>query len=94
MSARATTRMSTKGQLVLPKAIRERRGWGAGGDFDIEERPEGVLLRPAVKETPSRMEDVFGSLGPAKRVVSVEEMNDAIGHYVRGRWGREYDDRD
>ena len=63
MSARATTRMSTKGQLVLPKAIRERRGWSAGVEFDIEERPEGVLLRPAAKQTPSRMEDVFGSLG-------------------------------
>ena len=52
-----TTQLSTKGQVVLPKALREKRGWRAGETFVIEERPEGLLLRPSKSETPTRIED-------------------------------------
>ncbi len=94
MSGRLTTRLSTRGQLVLPKSLRDRRGWRAGDNFVVEDRPEGVLIRRADAQAPSRMEDVFGCLGAAKRAVSIEDMNSAPGDYVRRRWGREYDDVD
>ena len=94
MSARTTSQLSTKGQIVLPKAVRERRGWRSGDKFLIEETPEGVLIRKATEETHSRLEDVFGCLGPAKRTVSIEEINSAVGDYVRKHWGHEYDDID
>ncbi len=92
--ARTTTRISTKGQVVLPKALRERRGWSAGVELVVEERPEGVLLRTAAQETPSRMEDVFGSLGPFDRVVSIEEMNQAVLDEAARRWRRKMNVRD
>jgi AbrB family looped-hinge helix DNA binding protein len=94
MAGSATTRISTKGQVVLPKAVRERQGWRAGLELSIEERPDGLLLRPVQAETPTRYEDVAGCLAPAGRVVSIVEMNDAIGEYARRRWGHEYDDLD
>jgi AbrB family looped-hinge helix DNA binding protein len=94
MAVSETTRMSTKGQVVLPKALRQRRGWGAGVEFVIEERPEGVLLRASAAPKYTRIEDVAGCLGPAKRHVTIEEMNESPGRYVRKYWGREYDDRD
>ena len=50
MPAGATTQLSTKGQVVLPKAVRERRGWRAGDKLVVEERPEGVLIRKAADE--------------------------------------------
>jgi AbrB family looped-hinge helix DNA binding protein len=37
------TKVSTKGQVILPKAIRDRRGWTAGAELLVEDRPEGVL---------------------------------------------------
>ena len=88
MSTRSKIRISTKGQIVLPKALRERRGWGAGVELVVEDRPEGVVLRSAAKEAPSRMEDVFGSLGPFERVVSIEEMNQAVLDEAARRWRR------
>ena len=30
-----TTRLSTKGQIVLPKAMRVSRAWGPGTEFTI-----------------------------------------------------------
>jgi hypothetical protein len=54
----------------------------------VEERPEGVLLR-APKTGATRIEDVFGRLGPVDRVVSIEEMNEAVLEEARRRWMRE-----
>ena len=65
-AASLKTKVSTKGQVVLPKAIREKRGWGPGKELIVEERPEGVLLRPAPKAAATRIEDVFGQLGPVR----------------------------
>ena len=84
----ATTTVSTKGQVILPKAIRERRKWAAGTRLVVEETAEGVLLKPAPLFKPTRHEDVAGMLaypGPAK---SLEEMNAAIEAEVKRRHAR------
>jgi AbrB family looped-hinge helix DNA binding protein len=40
------TRISTKGQIVLPKEIRMHRKWETGMLLKVEETAEGVLLKP------------------------------------------------
>jgi AbrB family looped-hinge helix DNA binding protein len=94
MPASLRTKLSTKGQVILPKAIRDRRGWGAGAELIVEERPEGVLLRAAPKIAATKVEDVFGRLGPVDRVVSIEEMDQAVLEEARRRWRRKIRDRD
>ncbi len=93
-AASLTTKVSSKGQIVLPKAIRDRRGWAPGAELVIEDLPEGVLLRPAPKEKPTRFEDVAGSLGPFARTVSIEEMHQALLDEAARRFRRAVDDRD
>ncbi|HEY1783559.1 MAG TPA: AbrB/MazE/SpoVT family DNA-binding domain-containing protein [Roseiarcus sp.] len=87
------TRVSTKGQVVLPKAVRERRGWTAGSELILEERPEGVLLRPASKETSAAFDEVRGSLGSVDRIISVEDMHQGVLDEARRRWRRKSRDR-
>jgi AbrB family looped-hinge helix DNA binding protein len=73
-----TVRLSTKGQLILPKPIRQRRQWEAGTRLVVEDRPDGVLLRAAPAFEPTRPQDVFGSLpitGPAR---TIEDMDAAV----------------
>ena len=36
-----TTTLSTKGQVILPKPIREALGWDAGARLIVERTPEG-----------------------------------------------------
>jgi AbrB family looped-hinge helix DNA binding protein len=84
----ATTRVSTKGQVILPKAIRQRRKWGPGTRLIVEETPDGVLLKPAPLFAPTRPEDVAGMLaykGPPK---TLEEMDAAITAEIRRRHAR------
>ena len=39
--------LSTKGQIILPKSIRDARAWGPGTHFTVQETKDGILLRPA-----------------------------------------------
>ncbi len=85
---KAATTVSTKGQVILPKAIRERRHWGAGTRLVVEDTPDGVLLKAAPVFAPTRPEDVAGILaydGPAK---TLEEMEAGIAAEMRRRNAR------
>ena len=39
------TRITSKGQVTIPKHIRERQGIAAGTDFSVTERGEEIVLR-------------------------------------------------
>src|SRR5271156_6295381 len=49
-----TTTVSTKGQIILPKAIRQRRNWAAGTRLVVEDTPDGVVLKAAPVFAPTR----------------------------------------
>lgn len=83
-----STTVSTKGQVILPKAIRTRRRWEAGTKLIVEDTPQGVLLKPAPLFKPTRPEDVFGMLkykGPPR---TIEEMDASIVAEVKRRHAR------
>lgn len=44
MNARA--KMSSKGQIVVPKSIRDAHGWAEGTEFEFVEADKGVTLQP------------------------------------------------
>jgi AbrB family looped-hinge helix DNA binding protein len=88
LAKKATTTVSTKGQVILPKAIRDGKGWRPGQQLVVEETRDGVLLRPASPFPPTRHEDVFGSLDAKGKHVSDEDFDKAIADEVRRRHAR------
>ncbi len=73
-----TVTLSSKGQLVLPKAIRQQQRWSAGTRLMVEETKDGVMLKAAPLFPPTTLEQVAGCLaykGPAK---TIEEMDAAV----------------
>jgi AbrB family looped-hinge helix DNA binding protein len=84
-----TTIVSTKGQVILPKTIRERRHWPAGTELVVEDTADGVLLKAKPVFAPARPQDVFGSLRYDGPVKSVAEMDAAIGAEVKRRHARD-----
>ena len=86
-----TTTVSTKGQVILPKVIREQRHWPAGTELVVEDTPEGVLLKAKPAFAPTRPKDVFGSLpykGPAKSIADMEAgiASEAKRRHARNRY--------
>ena len=83
-----TTTVSTKGQVILPKAVRTRRGWTPGTQLVVEDTPGGVLLKAAAPLSPTRFEDVRGMLAYSGPPKTIEEMNEGIAREVRRRHER------
>ena len=70
-----TTRLSEKGQIVIPKRVRETRGWEAGIEFLIEELEDGVKLKPVKPFEETTIKDVLGCTqynGPVKTLKDME----------------------
>ena len=75
---RLTTTVSTKGQVILPKAIRQARRWEAGTRLTVENTPEGVLLKPEPVFAQTRLDEVFGCLAYRGTPKTLEEMDEGV----------------
>jgi AbrB family looped-hinge helix DNA binding protein len=83
-----TTRLSTKGQIILPKGIRVSRAWGPGTEFTVEETRDGILLRPAARFPDTNLEEVAGCLRSKRKSKTPAQMRVAIGREVMRRRDR------
>jgi len=57
-----SVRLSSKGQLVIPRNIREKLQWRAGMELTIVPTGNGVTLWPKKKDTGKRLESLRGCL--------------------------------
>jgi len=83
-----TTRLSTKGQIVLPKDIRTAHAWGPGTEFTVEETGDGILLRPSEGFPETDLGQVAGSLRSKRTSKTPAQMRTAIGREVMRRHDR------
>lgn len=82
----ATTRLSSKGQLIIPKEVRDRHGWRAGTELEVEDQGGVVVLRRKKPWPPTRLEDVRGCAKYDGPPVRVEDMNAGIDEMMRAMW--------
>jgi AbrB family looped-hinge helix DNA binding protein len=78
----AQTKLSAKGQVVIPKDVRDRLHWQQGQALEIVETSEGVLLkqpslRPRIspEEALAKIRSIVNYTGP---IITIQEMNEAI----------------
>jgi len=74
----STVRLSSKGQVVIPKGIRVRHDWHEGQELEVIDTEEGLLLRENRPARVRHLDEVAGCLkyqGPAK---SLHDMEEAI----------------
>ncbi len=84
-----TTTISTKGQVILPKAIRDQLQWDAGTRLVVEHTADGVLLKPlATAFAPTRPEDVFSRLSYKGTPKAIGEMEAGIAMEAKRRHAR------
>jgi AbrB family looped-hinge helix DNA binding protein len=73
-----TTKLSSKGQIVLPRSIRNARNLRPGTEFSVEETADGILLRPLKPFPTTSVEQAFGCLRHTGKAKTVEEMHEAV----------------
>lgn len=82
------TKLSSKGQIVIPKSVRDAHGWTEGTEFTIEDMKEGVFLRsdkayPFPRTTIDEVVGCANYKGPPK---TIEEMNEGVTREARRMW--------
>jgi len=81
-----TTTVSTKGQVILPKIIRDQLSWDAGTRLVVEHTADGVLLKQLTNFfAPTQPDTVFGCLAVPGKVKTVEQMNAGISAEAKRR---------
>jgi len=82
---RLTTTVSIEGQVILPKAIRERRQWTSGTRLAVEDTPDGVLLRQVPLFAATTPDAVFASLPHKGAPKTLAEMDAGVAMEARRR---------
>ncbi len=81
-----TVRVSSKGQIVIPKALREAGHIKAGTELIISAIADGFMLTPARRIKPTRVADGLGMLAkPDRKKLSDAEVKRRIGVMLRTR---------
>lgn len=85
-----STTLSSKGQVVIPKALRDAQGWQTGMSLVVEPSPQGLLLRPGKPAvfSPTTLDEVMGCAGYQGPALSDEDIAAALlseGAKLRGK---------
>lgn len=91
----ARTIMSAKGQVVIPKGVRDALGLRPGQQLDVTSAAGSVMLRPVAMKSGRSFEEITAEIRKLVRYdgppVSVEEMKAAVAEmWASGgpRWDR------
>ncbi len=79
------TRLSTKGQIVIPRELRAAHRWAPGTIFDIREERGAVLLRPKPRAGAFTWKDLVGCIAYRGRRKTIRDMDEAVAAEARTR---------
>jgi AbrB family looped-hinge helix DNA binding protein len=71
-------RLSSKGQFVLPKTIRDLHHWGPGTELLVMDTEEGVVIKPLKPFAATTFESPELSLVYKGNPLSLEDMDRAV----------------
>ncbi len=69
-----TIKLSSKGQIVIPKEIRDELHWQAGTQLSLLTSVSGVLLKAMPVKTGRNLGDLIGMLKHDGAPISIEEL--------------------
>lgn len=78
-----TTTLSSKGQVIIPKPIRDAHHWKPGQRLEVIEADDGILLKTAEPFPKTVIADVAGCLPYKGKAKTLAEMEAAIVKGVR-----------
>ena len=70
----ATITLSSKGQVVIPKEIRDELHWDAGTELTLVSNASGVTIKAMPKKTGRNLADLIGMLKHDGPPLATEEL--------------------
>ena len=73
-----TTKLSSKGQVIIPKPLRTSHHWEVGQELVVVDVGDGILLKPRMPFNETNISDVASCLKYEGKAKSLDDMNSAI----------------
>jgi AbrB family looped-hinge helix DNA binding protein len=77
-----TIRLSSKGQVIIPKSVRNHYQWAPGQELQVLDTDDGVLLRTRKPFEETALADVAGILAYRGKPKTLDDMAAAIRHGI------------
>lgn len=81
-----TTKLSSKGQVIIPKAFRNTHHWETGLELMVIDTGDGILLKPKAPFPATALTDVAGMLKSRVQPKTEEEIKAALDLELRRKW--------
>ena len=81
-----TTKLSSKGQVIIPKSFRTAHHWEPGQELIVINTDDGVLLKPKMPFIETNIEEVASCLHYTGKTKSLEDMEEAIKLGIKERF--------
>lgn len=81
-----TTKLSSKGQVIIPKSLRSKHHWEVGLELMVVETGEGLLLKPQAPFAPTELSEVVGMFKGKVPARTGEEIAAALAQDIRRKW--------
>lgn len=81
-----TTTLSSKGQVIIPKAVRSAHRWESGLELQVIDTGDGILLKPKAPFEVAELADVAGLLKARIKPMTDTQIAQALQHDVRRKW--------
>jgi AbrB family looped-hinge helix DNA binding protein len=82
-----TTKLSSKGQVIIPKPLRTAHRWEPGQELVVIDTGDGVLLKPKTPFQEASIEEVAACLRYDGEPKTLDDMEQAIRHGVKEHSG-------
>lgn len=80
------TRISSKGQVIIPKSVRDAHHWESGQELMVVDLGDGVLLKPKSPFPETHIDEVAGCLPYKGKTKTLADMDKAIAQGVKERF--------
>jgi len=81
-----TTKLSSKGQVIIPKPLRSAHHWEAGQELVVIDMGDGILLKPKTPFPESNIKDAASCLQYKGKAKTLEDMDDAIKEGIEAKY--------
>lgn len=81
-----TTKLSSKGQVIIPKTFRDAHHWTTGLELTVIEMNDGILLKPKLLFEEVSLDKVAGCLRSTGPTKSQEDIAAAMRRAAKKVW--------
>lgn len=81
-----TTKLSSKGQVIIPKPLRTAHHWEVGQELIVEDCGDGILLKPKTPFEETSIKEVASCLKFKGKAKSLSDMDAAISEGIQDKF--------